>query len=117
MPRLLVTGMSGTGKSSVLAELARRGVRVVDTDDEGWTDEDRFDAVVLLSAPVGVLLHRLATRTTNGYGRSADERARVLADLAEVEPLLRRGAAAEVRTDRPLDEVVAAVLAVVARVC
>ena len=30
---------------------------------------------------------------------------------------LRRGATAEVRTDRPLDEVVAAVLAVAERVC
>ncbi len=28
--------MSGTGKSTVLSELARRGHRVVDTDDPGW---------------------------------------------------------------------------------
>jgi len=34
--RVLVTGMSGTGKSTALAELARRGVRVVDTDEPGW---------------------------------------------------------------------------------
>jgi len=46
MSRVLVTGMSGTGKSSALAELARRGYRVVDTDDPGWckwvesSDED-----------------------------------------------------------------------------
>lgn len=38
MPRVLVTGMSGTGKSSALAELGRRGHRVVDTDDGDWTD-------------------------------------------------------------------------------
>ena len=31
MSRVLVTGMSGTGKSSALAELGRRGYRVVDT--------------------------------------------------------------------------------------
>ena len=36
--RVLVTGMSGTGKSSALAELAERGYRVVDTDDPGWTE-------------------------------------------------------------------------------
>jgi dephospho-CoA kinase len=36
---VLVTGMSGTGKSTVLAELARRGHRVVDTDVGGWIDE------------------------------------------------------------------------------
>jgi dephospho-CoA kinase len=35
--RILVTGMSGTGKSSALAELARRGFDVVDTDEPGWT--------------------------------------------------------------------------------
>ena len=33
---VLVTGMSGTGKSTVLAELKRRGHRVIDTDDPGW---------------------------------------------------------------------------------
>lgn len=36
---MLVTGMSGTGKSSVLGELARRGHRVVDTDYGDWIDE------------------------------------------------------------------------------
>ena len=36
MSRLLVTGMSGTDTSSALAELGRRGYRVVDTDDPGW---------------------------------------------------------------------------------
>jgi dephospho-CoA kinase len=36
MSKILVTGMSGTGKSSALAELGRRGHRVVDTDDPGW---------------------------------------------------------------------------------
>jgi hypothetical protein len=38
MSRILVTGMSGTGKSSALAELGRRGYRVVDTDDSGWCE-------------------------------------------------------------------------------
>ena len=36
---VLVTGMSGTGKSTTLVELARRGHRVVDTDDGGWTED------------------------------------------------------------------------------
>jgi adenylate kinase family enzyme len=38
MRRVLVTGMSGTGKSTVLEELGRRGFRVVDTDDHGWSE-------------------------------------------------------------------------------
>jgi shikimate kinase len=36
---VLITGMSGVGKSTVLAELARRGHRVVDCDDETWSEQ------------------------------------------------------------------------------
>ena len=36
---VLVTGMSATGKSTVLAELARRGHAVVDTDERDWCEE------------------------------------------------------------------------------
>jgi dephospho-CoA kinase len=36
---ILVTGMSGTGKSTVLAALAERGFRTVDTDFGDWIDE------------------------------------------------------------------------------
>jgi dephospho-CoA kinase len=36
---ILITGMSGTGKSTVLGELAGRGYRVVDLDDDGWSAE------------------------------------------------------------------------------
>nr|WP_328732574.1 AAA family ATPase [Goekera deserti] len=143
---VLVTGMSGTGKSTVLAELARRGHRVVDTDDPGWivatpdgaeptwdlervsallaghragrlfvagcvanqgTLYDRFDAVVLLSAPLDVLLARVADRA-NPFGRRPEDRARIAADLAEVEPLLRAGADHELVTTQPLEAVVAA---------
>lgn len=46
MVAVLVTGMSGTGKSAALAELARRGLAVADTDRDGlgverWCAEDR----------------------------------------------------------------------------
>ena len=100
--RILVTGMSGTGKSSALAELARQGFRTVDTDEPGWKDGelwredrmaellgedggtlfvsgcvpnqgrfyDRFDAVVLLSAPADVMLERIDGRTNNTFGKS-----------------------------------------------
>lgn len=39
MTTVLITGMSGTGKSTVLQALARRDYRVVDLDDDGWTVE------------------------------------------------------------------------------
>jgi adenylate kinase family enzyme len=35
--RVLLTGMSGTGKSSVIRELAARGYKAIDTDD-GWCE-------------------------------------------------------------------------------
>jgi dephospho-CoA kinase len=38
MSKILVTGMSGTGKSSVLLELAKRGHKVVDTDSDEWSE-------------------------------------------------------------------------------
>jgi dephospho-CoA kinase len=113
--------MSGTGKSTALGGLRRRGYEVVDTDEPGWTEwsdegggyvwrEDRvaellarerdvplfvsgtvsnqgrfyprFDAVVLLSAPAEVLLGRIESRTTNGYGKTAEQRGLILEHLA-----------------------------------
>jgi dephospho-CoA kinase len=140
-----VTGMSGTGKSAALAELRKRGLQVVDTDEPGWTewsDEDggyvwradrmaellarddgptlfvsgtvsnqgrfypRFDAVVLLSAPAEVLLGRIESRSTNDYGKTADERALILSELEEVEPLLRATCTHEIDATQPLEEIV-----------
>lgn len=148
---VLVTGMSGTGKSTVLAELGRRGHRVVDTDEPGWIvsvpvsgaaeaepmwdlarlgrllDEHRegwlfvagcvanqgalyarFDAVVLLSAPLEVILARVAERA-NPFGSSSSDRAKIASDLTEFEPRLRAGADHEIRATGSVAEVVAAV--------
>jgi shikimate kinase len=38
MCKVLVTGMSGTGKSSVLRELTQRGYETVDTDSDAWSE-------------------------------------------------------------------------------
>jgi dephospho-CoA kinase len=145
--------MSGTGKSTALAELRRRGFEVVDTDELGWTEwseeedgylwrEDRiaellardrevtlfvsgtvsnqgrfypqFDAVVLLSAPAEVLLERIATRTTNPYGKNAEERQLVLEHLDEVEPLLRATCTHEIDATQPLQDIVNELVAIAA---
>lgn len=145
MRRILLTGMSGTGKSSALTELGRLGFRVVDTDEPGWTEwsdldggyvwredrildllesedgrslyvsgtvsnqgrfYDRFDAVVLLSAPAEVVLSRIERRTTNPYGKTPEQRELILGHLAEVEPMLRRTCTHELDATQPLAEVV-----------
>lgn len=55
--RVLITGMSGTGKSSVVSELRRRGYLAYDADDDGYTEPTagggwrwRMDAVATLFA-------------------------------------------------------------------
>ena len=70
----------------------------------------RFDQIILLSAPIETVLERLGTRTNNPFGKSAQERQRVIDDTAAVEPLLRSVADHEIVTTAPLDDVVTAVL-------
>lgn len=66
-----------------------------------------FDAVVLLSAPAEVLLARIENRTTNSYGKSADQRELILRDLAEAEPRLRGTCTHEIDATQPLASIVA----------
>ena len=148
MAKVLVTGMSGTGKSAALRVLGERGHRVVDTDTGQWSHwatspdgspdwiwrEDaiaallathqhghlfvagcktnqgkfyaQFDHIALLSAPADVILARIAARTSNPYGKHPAERALILRDLAEVEPLLRATATIEIDATAPLSEIV-----------
>ena len=37
MSRVLLTGMSGTGKSTIIRELRRKGFTAIDMDDPGWS--------------------------------------------------------------------------------
>ena len=64
-----------------------------------------FEHIVLLSAPLEVLLARIARRTANPYGKSSAERAEVLRNLAGVEPLLRARATMEIDATAPISVV------------
>ncbi len=70
---------------------------------------DRFDDVVLLSAPLPVLLERVSNRTDNPYGKSAEQRAEIAKYVETVEPLLRRGASVELDGRLPVAELADAV--------
>ena len=70
---------------------------------------DRFDHVVLLSAPVEVLIERVTTRTNNPYGRTAEQQAEIRRYVMEVEPLLRRGATMELDGRRAVAELADAI--------
>ncbi len=65
-----------------------------------------FDEIVLLSAPAEVLLHRVAQRENNDYGKTDAQRASILRDLREVEPLMRRTCTVEIDATQPLQAVV-----------
>jgi hypothetical protein len=56
--------------------------------------------------PADVLLARIAARTSNSYGKYPAERASILRDLTEVEPLLRATATVEIDATAPLTQVV-----------
>jgi shikimate kinase len=70
----------------------------------------QFDHIILLSAPLEVLLGRLAARTSNPYGKTPEELSRIVDDVETVEPLLRRVADHEVQTTISLNEVVTTIL-------
>ena len=71
-----------------------------------------FDAIVLLSAPVEVILERVENRTTNNYGKEPGERDLIVSHLGSVEPLLRATCTHEIDASRPRDDIVAALLAI-----
>lgn len=139
MKRIFITGMSGTGKSSVIAALSARGFAALDTDYGDWCRqscengegewlwrEERmltllstpltlplfvsgcvanqtkffqyFDHKILLHAPLEVILERVAGRTNNDYGKSAEEREEIGRNYAGVVPLLKKSCDVELDT-------------------
>jgi shikimate kinase len=70
---------------------------------------DRFEHIVLLSAPLDVLLHRVAVRTNNPYGKSFAQQQDIAQYVETVEPLLRRGATIELDGRLPVAELADAV--------
>lgn len=159
---VLITGMSGTGKTAVVHELAARGFAAIDLDTPDWShwvdaapddgltpvdgqdwvwQEDRvrallsapregtlfisgcaenmsklyplIDRIILLSAPIDTIMARLEKRAADGYGHTAEERAKIAELIATIEPLLRAAAHHEVDTSGPAAETVDRILSIV----
>ena len=98
MARILVTGMSGTGKSTLLGELARRGYLTVDTDYDGWVlpdgtwDEHRMKDLLDRHPEVVV------SGTVENQGRFYDQFEHIVLLSAPVEVLIDR---VTTRTNNP----------------
>jgi shikimate kinase len=89
------TGGDGQWDEARMAELLRCDEVVVSgTVSNQARFYDRFDHVVLLTAPLATLLERVAGRSGNPYGKTPEHRDEITRYVAEVEPLLRRGATA-----------------------
>jgi shikimate kinase len=90
MARVLITGMSGAGKSTVLAAIARRGFRTVDTDYDGWElsdaswDEPRMSALLAEHSTVAV------SGTAQNQGRFYDRFEHVIYLRVPLDVLLDR---------------------------
>ena len=70
-----------------------------------------IDSIVLLSAPLPMILERLARRGPGAYGHLKEERENVVTLISSVEPLLRASANIEIATTKLLSETVDAIAA------
>jgi len=70
---------------------------------------DRFNHVVLLSAPLQVLIDRVRLRTNNPYGKSVQQKCEIARYIETVEPLLRKVSTLELDSQRPVSELADAV--------
>ena len=104
-------GSGGPWDEARMAALlaARADVVVSGTVENQGRFYDRFEHVVLLSAPVDVLVERVSRRSDNPYGSSAAEQDEIRRYTAEVEPLLRQTAHDELDGRRPVDDLADAV--------
>ena len=73
---------------------------------------ERFDHIVLLTAPIEVMVERIRTRTGNPFGQTEEEMAKILADKEVFEPMMRRASGSVIDTDQPLADVVDEIVAV-----
>lgn len=60
---VLITGVSGTGRSSIVGELRRRGYPAFDADDDGFTIPTPDGTWGWLAGPIRALLEQFGDQT------------------------------------------------------
>ena len=134
MNAVQISGISGAGKTTIAAVLARRGLAVIDDDDDPWLarhswawNPARLDELMGAAAPATLYVCgcadnelMLADRFTQVFlleideptmlGRIGDTREYQRRKLLEYEGRLRASGAIPIDARRPLDEVVDAIL-------
>lgn len=89
-------------------------VVIAGTVDNQGDFYDRFEHVVLLSAPLAILIERVSSRTANPYGRTAGEQEEIACYVQTVEPLLRKTATIELDAQASTSELADAVEGLIA---
>jgi broad-specificity NMP kinase len=138
--KALITGIAGTGKSTIVKALNKKGVTAVDRlcdigrlkemlgqyDDivmAGSTSGSNqkeffslFDEIILLQSDPQTLIHRMQTRTNkSGYGKTEAEQEDNIEWQKEYDPLLISFGAIPVSTEGNLDDVVGRITEIITK--
>lgn len=98
MTQILITGMSGAGKSPLLAELARRGHRTIDPDYDGWTMDDRLWDSDRMRKLLDCHMDLVVSGTVENQGDFYDRFAQIVLLTVPVNTLIER---VRTRTNNP----------------
>lgn len=147
---IFITGMSGTGKSTILNYLSAKGHKTIDTDGNEefekpmfhqeerkvewvWAEDKiqemisvhtegvlflsgtvsnqgkfypYFNEVLYLSAPTEIMLERIQKRTTNDFGKSEEERKKIVHDLEHYGSIIESSATQTIDTAKSLESTI-----------
>lgn len=94
--RILLTGMSGVGKTTILSMLQDENTICIDLDETNYVEVD---------VKTKEMKERINKRQNNNYGKDKEEWEQIVRNKQEIEPLLIRRADYIIQTDGEIHEV------------